>query len=158
MRAQWRIALATTVLALATPYAAGLAALGYGFNERERHGALYQWLYAGPLSLPPVVADQYAFWLPASIAIYAVQYACLFILIRYGIVLLQRTANALRPTWSQGARELIVWGLSGVALAIGFSLLGMAVWFAPLPATILLLVCYPSRNERSVSAYAQHGT
>ena len=154
MRSNWRIVLATTVLALATPYAAGLMALGYGFNEHERHGALYQWLYAGPFLLPSALAERQSLW----VIIYAVQYAVLFIVVRYGIVFLQRAVNAVRPRWPEGARELLVWALTGAALVAGLSLLGMPIWFAPLPATILLLVCHPSRNQSLATTYADPGT
>jgi hypothetical protein len=158
MRGKWRIALATTVLALATPYAAGLMALGYGFNEHERHGALYQWLYAGPLSLQSALAERKAPWLATSVVIYAVQYLVLFILVRYGIVLLQRAVNAIKPSWPEGARALLVLALAAAALIAGLSLLGMPMWFAPLPTIILLLICHPWGSQSSVATYAEPGT
>jgi hypothetical protein len=160
MRVSWRIIAATSILALATPYVAGLAAMGYGFNEQARQGALYHWLYAVPLLLKSIISANETIWLIGLIVIYAVQYLLLFLTVSYGIILLQRAVRRFRPMWPQDASNLFVWLLAGTALVVALNLVAqVALWFAPLPATVALLICHPSQRQDSLgSTNAQHGT
>ena len=160
MRVRWRIIAGTGVLALATTYFAGLAALGYGFNEDLRQGAFYHWLYAVPLLLGSIHLPNKTVWLIGlSVVYFAVQYLLLFFTISYGIFLLQRAVKRLRPTWSQGASDLSVWLLAGTVLVGAFNLvMQVPLWFAPLPATVALLICHPSKRQDSGCINAQHST
>ena len=160
MSRRLRIVTATALLAIVTPYVAGVLALGYGFSEKARSGVLYHWLYAVPEVLAQYAApDQAIVWFIASAVVYAVQYLLFFVLLAYAMFLFSRVIRIVVPNSSEASARLIAWVFAGVILMFVLWLGNTPLLLAALAAGVFTWVSSPSLNERADRGqYAADGT